>query len=118
MQHGRFRTSIPVEICSSGRVVAGTVRNASDGGMFVETRSIPLQGEAVTLRFSSRGAVTMEVSGLVWWTTEGSPGRHRRRGFGLRLLEEDERYSAMLAGLRPGGAGRAAAAAPSRLRLR
>ena len=102
MNNGRIRTSIPVEICRSGRVSEGTVRNASDGGMFVETRAIPPQGEAVLLRFSARGEATMELTGLVWWTTEGSPQRHRRRGFGLRLLEDDERYSEMLAGLRPG----------------
>jgi len=102
MQHGRIRTSIPVEILSSGRVAEGTVRNASDGGMFVETRKIPMQGESVSLRFSARGAVTHEVTGMVWWTTEGSPYRHKRRGFGLRLLEEDEGYSRILAGLQPG----------------
>jgi hypothetical protein len=101
MQHDRIRTSIPVEIRSSKRVAEGTVRNASDGGMFVETREIPPQGEAVSLRFSTRSAATLEVTGLVWWTTEGSAYRHARRGFGLRLLEEDERYSEMLAGLRP-----------------
>ncbi len=102
MQHGRIRTSIPVEIRASGRVAEGSVRNASDGGMFVETRSIPPQGESVSLRFSARGKTTMVLTGLVWWTTEGAPFRHRRRGFGLRLLEDDERYSEMLAGLRPG----------------
>jgi len=102
MQHGRIRTSIQVEICAAGRVAEGTVRNASDGGMFVETRAIPPQGESVSLRFSSRGAVTHEVSGMVWWTTEGSRFRHKRHGFGLRLLEEDEGYSRMLAGLQPG----------------
>jgi len=102
MQHDRIRTSIPVEIRTSGRVTDGTVRNASDGGMFVETRAIPPQGEAVSLRFCARGEATMELTGLVWWTTEGSPYRHRRRGFGLRLLEDDQSYSEMLAGLRPG----------------
>jgi hypothetical protein len=101
MQNARIRTSIPVEICASGRVAEGTVRNASDGGMFVETRAIPLQGEPISLRFSARGESAIELTGLVWWTTEGSPHRHRRRGFGLRLLEDDERYSEMLAGLRP-----------------
>ena len=101
MHHDRIRTSIPVEIRTSGRVAEGTVRNASDGGMFVETRAIPPQGESVSLRFSARGEVTHEITGMVWWTTEGSSYRHRRRGFGLRLLEDDERYSEMLAGLRP-----------------
>jgi len=69
MQHGRIRTSIQVEIRAAGRVAEGTVRNASDGGMFVETRAIPPQGESVSLRFSSRGEVTHEVTGMVWWTT-------------------------------------------------
>ncbi|HEY8157024.1 MAG TPA: PilZ domain-containing protein [Myxococcota bacterium] len=101
MQHGRIRTSIQVEIRVAGRVAEGTVRNASDGGMFVETRAIPPQGESVSLRFSPRSAATHEVTGMVWWTTEGSPHRHKRRGFGLRLLEEDEGYSRILEGLRP-----------------
>jgi hypothetical protein len=100
MQHGRIRTAIPVEILSSGRLAAGTVRNASDGGMFVETRSIPPQGDAITLRFPSRGAQPIEVAGLVWWTTSGARVRHRRQGFGLRLLEEDEGWTRLLARLR------------------
>ena len=98
---GRIRTAIPVEIRASGRVAEGTVRNASDGGMFVETRVIPPQGEAVSLRFSKRSVSPLDVTGLVWWTTADSRHRHRQQGFGFRLLEEDERYSAMLAGLRP-----------------
>jgi len=101
MKHGRIRTSIRVEIRTPGRVAEGTIRNASDGGMFVETRSIPPQGEAVSLRFPARGEAAMELRGMVWWTTEGAPYRHRRRGFALRLLEDDERYSELLAGLRP-----------------
>jgi uncharacterized protein (TIGR02266 family) len=102
MHHDRIRTSIPVEIRTSGRVAEGTVRNASDGGLFVETRAIPPQGDSVSLRFYPRSEARVEISGLVWWTTEGSPQRHRRRGFGLRLLEDDARYSKLLAGLRPG----------------
>ncbi len=100
MKHERIRTSIPVEICASGRVAEGTIRNASDGGMFVETRAIPAQGEPVSVRLSAHSDETIELSGLVWWTTEGSPYRHRQRGFGLRLLENDERYALLLAGLR------------------
>ena len=96
MRQTRIRTAIPVEICTGGRVVEGTVRNASHGGMFVETRSIPAQGEPVSLRFSTRDEIPIELTGLVWWTTEGSPFRHKRRGFGLRLLEDDHRYAAML----------------------
>ena len=96
MRQTRIRTAIPVEICTGGRVVEGTVRNASHGGMFVETRAIPAQGEPVSLRFSTRDEIAIELTGLVWWTTEASPFRHKHRGFGLRLLEDDARYSAML----------------------
>jgi PilZ domain len=98
---GRIFTSIPVEVRVNGRAAEGTVRNASDGGMFVETRAIPMQGESVTLRFLQRSVSSVEVKGLVWWTTEGSSFRHRYRGFGFRLLEDDKRYSAMLASLQP-----------------
>jgi hypothetical protein len=100
MQHDRIRTSLPVEFRIGSRVAEGTVRNASDGGMFVETRAIPPQGESVSLRFYPRSEARVEVSGLVWWTTEGSP-QARRRGFGMRLLEDDARYAELLAGLRP-----------------
>jgi hypothetical protein len=101
MHTDRIRTSLPVEIRVAGRVAEGTVRNASDGGVFVETRAIPPQGESVTLRFYPRSEARVEVSGIVWWTTEGSAFRHRWRGFGFRLLEDDARYAELLAGLRP-----------------
>ena len=100
MKQPRFRTSIPVEICAAGRVAEGTVRNASAGGMFVETRAIPAQGEPVSLRLSTKEAATIELTGLVWWTTEDSPYRHKRRGFGLRLIDDDDRYTEMLSRLR------------------
>jgi hypothetical protein len=100
-RNGRIPTSIPVEIRSGKRAFEGMVRNASDGGMFVETRQIPAQGEAVSLRFSKRSVSPLDVAGLVWWTTEGGRIRHRYRGFGFRLLQDNERWSAMLAGLRP-----------------
>jgi Tfp pilus assembly protein PilZ len=100
MRHTRIRTSIPVEICVSGRVAVGTVRNASDGGMFVETREIPAQGEPVSVRLSPKTHDALELTGLVWWTTDEAGVRHRQRGFGLRLLEDDERYAKLLKGLR------------------
>jgi hypothetical protein len=101
MHNDRIRTSIPVQIRVAGRVSEGTVRNASDGGMFVETRAIPPQGESVSLRFSAKSKATLDVAGIVWWTTDGSRARHRWKGFGLRLLGEDDRYAKLLSGLRP-----------------
>lgn len=106
MHNDRIRTSIPVQIRVAGRVSEGTVRNASDGGMFVETRAIPPQGESVSLRFSPRSASAIDVTGLVWWTTSDTTFRHRWRGFGLRLLQDDARYSELLAGLRGGSGAR------------
>ena len=97
----RIFTSIPVEIRVGKRVSEGMIRNASDGGMFVETRQIPTQGEAVSLRFSKRGASPLEVTGLVWWTTDSGRVRHRYRGFGFRLLQDNDRWSAMVKGLQP-----------------
>jgi hypothetical protein len=96
MQHNRVRTSIPVEICATGRVAEGMIRNASDEGMFVETRAIPVQGEVVSVRFDTPGEEPLELAGLVWWTTDDSTYRHGERGFGLRLLEDDERYTQLL----------------------
>jgi len=100
MRQTRIRTAIPVEICAGGKVAEGTVRNASSGGMFVETREIPSQGEPVSLRLSARSGDPIELTGLVWWTTEGAPFRHKHRGFGLRLLEDDDRYTEMLSRIR------------------
>jgi hypothetical protein len=99
VKHTRIRTSIPVEICAYGRVVEGPVRNASDEGMFVETRSIPAQGEPISVRLNAQGVDPIELMGLVWWTTEDSRYRHREHGFGLRLLEGDDRYTLLLSGL-------------------
>ena len=100
-RNGRIPTSIPVEIRVGKRVSEGMIRNASDGGMFVETREIPAQGEAVSLRISKRSSSALEVAGLVWWTTEGGRVRHRYRGFGFRLLQDNDRWSAMVKGLQP-----------------
>jgi len=99
MQQGRLCTSIAVEIVASGGVAAGTVRNASEDGMFVETGTIPGQGEPISIRLDAPGEEPIELSGLVWWTTDDSPDRHTERGFGLRLLEGDERYARLLSEL-------------------
>ena len=98
-RNGRIFTSIPVEVRVHGRKVEGTVRNANEGGMFVETRSIPMQGEAVSLRFLQRSISNVEVKGLVWWTTEDEPGHHKGPGFGIRLLDESDDYRSFLESL-------------------
>jgi hypothetical protein len=38
----------------------------------------------------------MELSGLVWWTTTR---RHPTPGFGVRLLDADDRYQRLVRGL-------------------
>jgi hypothetical protein len=62
----------------------------------VNTASVPPQGESVQVRFTSPTEGAMEVSGLVWWTTGR---RHRQQGFGVRLLDTDDRYQRLVRGL-------------------
>jgi Tfp pilus assembly protein PilZ len=77
----------------SGR---GKIRNLGEGGLFVNTASVPPQGESVSVRFTSPLEGALEVSGLVWWTT----GRnHKTPGFGVRLLDADDRYQRLVRGL-------------------
>lgn len=96
MTDPRTRTSIPVEFRAGAVHGRGKVRNVSEGGLFVGTTSIPEQGEEVNVQLAAPGEAPIVVSGLVWWTTAGSAGAHRRPGFGLRLIEENERFLALV----------------------
>ena len=94
----RKRTRIPTEFKAGGLEGRGKVRNVSEGGLFVGTREIPPQGETVMLSLSVPGRQPIEVSGMVWWTTQDG-GRHADPGFGLRILDEDDEYRRMVDGL-------------------
>ena len=87
-----MRTVIPAEFQSASLSGKGKVRNVSDGGMFVGTSVIPEEGETVELKLAAPGKSPIELTGLVWWTTDALDAPNARSGFGLRLLDENERY--------------------------
>lgn len=92
----RVRTAIHTEFRAGDVRGRGKIQNVGEGGLFVGTASIPEQGEYVQVQFRSPAGDPMEVRGLVWWTTSQ---RHRRPGFGLRLLSANQNYRAMVRAL-------------------
>lgn len=77
----------PVEIVTRGRHVAGTVRNVSRGGVFVDTSIHMTPAEEVSLAFSLDGGESIvSPSARVVWSEAGPDGIDR---VGLRFLEID-----------------------------
>lgn len=100
MAEPRMRTVIPTEFRATSLSGRGKVRNVSDGGLFVGTSAIPDEGDSVELKLSAPGKPPIEVTGLVWWTTSDLEAPNARSGFGLRLLEQSERYLRLLESLK------------------
>ena len=93
MSETRVRTSIPVDFETGGLRGSGRIKNVSEHGLFVSTRSLPDEGETVSLQFCPPGAGRIRVTGVVWWTTRSAVDRASRpAGFGLRLLEDVGSY--------------------------
>jgi Tfp pilus assembly protein PilZ len=92
----RARTAFDTEFRAGSIEGRGKIRNLGEGGLFVTTASVPPQGESVQVRFNSPTEGAMELSGLVWWTTTR---RHPTPGFGVRLLDADDRYQRLVRGL-------------------
>jgi uncharacterized protein (TIGR02266 family) len=91
MEPGRIRTFIETEFEVRGQRAQGTIKNMSEGGLFVSTTSVPEEGESVNLTFRAPGGKEVTLSGLVWWTANrGDDKRHGTPGFGLRLLNEND----------------------------
>jgi Tfp pilus assembly protein PilZ len=99
MTHPRTRTLIPTEFRASALAGVGKVKNVSEGGLFVGTSVIPEEGETVELKLNTPGSPPIEVTGFVWWTTSDSDETNATSGFGLRLLDPDERYLRLLESL-------------------
>jgi Tfp pilus assembly protein PilZ len=89
----RIRTAIQTEFEAGALHGRGKIRNVAEGGVFVGTEQVPDQGELVVLSFRDGKGREVDVSGLVWWTTQETPGPHRSQGFGMRLLEDSEAYA-------------------------
>lgn len=99
MAEQRKRVSFLTEFRAGGVTGSGKVKNVSSGGLFVNTASIPEQGDTVFVSMSPGNGRRVAVTGMVWWTTDGRRGR-LGSGFGLRVLEESESYQALVARLR------------------
>jgi Tfp pilus assembly protein PilZ len=89
----RIRTAIQTEFEAGVLHGRGKIRNVAEGGMFIGTAQVPDQGEIVVLSFRDHRGQALDVSGLVWWTTDETPGPHRAPGFGIRLLDDSEDYN-------------------------
>jgi Tfp pilus assembly protein PilZ len=97
MAEDRIKTSIQAVFEAGGVKAKGEVRNIAESGLFVGTGSIPEEGEEVLVAMRAPGGATIEVRGLVWWTTASAEsGHHRKPGFGLRLLETGLDYAGLL----------------------
>jgi len=92
----RVRTSIQAEFAAGKVSGRGKIRNVGEGGLFLETPSLPPQGESARIRISAPTGQIV-VSGLVWWTT--AKRRARNVGFGFRLLESNRDFESMVRGL-------------------
>jgi hypothetical protein len=99
MQKGRVRTSIEAEFQVGGQRAKGRIMNVGEGGLFVGTGSLPGEGESAHLHFTAPDGRELRLSGLVWWTTEGSGVHGRASGFGLRLIEETPSFREFWASL-------------------
>ena len=97
MSGSRIKASISAEFSSGDLNGSGEIRNLGADGLFVLTSSIPDQGEPVRLEFSTPGGDKVEVSGLVWWTTEDGKSRENQPpGFGLRILAGNGAYQDLI----------------------
>ncbi len=93
MAQARFTTSVHARFLAGELEGNGTVANVSDGGLFIETATLPELGDTVEVTLSDVEG-ELWLSGMVWWTTGDPPAaRHARTGFGLRLLEESDGWA-------------------------
>ncbi len=99
MAEARVQTRFPMSFRAESLNGAGKVRNVSEGGLFVITSAIPEEGESIALTLKAPGRLPIRVTGFVWWTTKDRTQPQRRPGFGLRLLDENERYLQLVATL-------------------
>ena len=93
MASERVITSIPVDFVSGGATGQGVIQNLGRGGLFVGSRTIPSEGQPVSLRFELLGDAEILLEGTVWWTTDAGPKeRSANPGFGLRVTEASTAY--------------------------
>jgi hypothetical protein len=97
MHQQRTTTCIDAEFEISGNPATGKIRNVSEGGLFVGSSAIPEQGDNLELNFRAPNGEMVNLSGMVWWTTNDDQALgHGRSGFALRLLEESDEFQRLL----------------------
>ena len=96
VQQRRFATAIAAEFSWDGAHARGEIGNVGLGGLFVESRQVPEQGEMVRLRFAGPDGQPILLDGIVWWTTPEGRSFGRSPGFGVRLLEGSAAYEALI----------------------
>ena len=101
MADDRIQTALQTRFEAGPVKARGKIENVGPGGLFVGTPSIPETGDKVELRFEDRGGQRVEVTGVVWWTTDCQevPGG-QPSGFGVRLVNAGEAYRELLRRLR------------------
>jgi len=93
MAEPRFDAHVPTTFAFGEANGLGSIENASLGGVFVETLTIPERGEKLSLSFQGPDGEIVEAIGIVWWTTlEGDAACGIREGFGLRLVTSSGDY--------------------------
>jgi hypothetical protein len=108
----RARCILPCEVVARRKVVEGTVRNVSAGGLALEAPlPVAQAGDTLEIRLRPPQRPVVEIAAVVWHVRTLRPGRAGPIGrFGLVLSEAAEDYFAFLASLLP--APRAARPAP------
>ena len=97
MNEPRYDTNIWARFELGSWTGEGKIENASPGGIFIRTATIPDRGEKVWVSFEGPSGEVVEASGIVWWTTLDAQARARNRsGFGVRLVASSGDYRKLL----------------------
>ncbi len=85
--HMRLRTHIRIDFGSRGELRTGSVKNISQGGLFVATeRPLPRHSEVMLVLERPWSGEPLEVRGVVSWSSEdGGPVTHA--GMGIEFCE-------------------------------
>lgn len=98
--HKRIAKRMPCAVQVGQRRYSGVVLNLSQGGLFIQTNANAGRGSDVGLELQAPGErAGISLSGTVAWR-KVVPGQLRQvagGGFGLRILQADERYYSALA---------------------
>ena len=100
MADPRFETNVRAKFAFERTEGQGSIENASVGGVFVETRTIPERGDRIWLSFEGPDSEIVEAIGIIWWTTlQDDMASGGRQGFGLRLVASSGDYRKFLGNL-------------------